>query len=244
MISIVIHCRVLKFQIQLIRSSWNGTFSSWPIQLSIWNLIWPHEETLAVSSGEKVSGVRFWVSKKIFNPIPICRFLGYTRNGVHYPPTAHSYLFSELVLKRNVGPYLTRRFLPSITIVAMAFLGFWVPLPIRTPLLVTSFLSIFWRVANSDIDVPYVYALQVWNIGCALFVLAAIVVYVVSLNETFGLENSEKQKEEKRRKKKARFGIEPRRLVEFGSLDYISRGLFPLIFVIFNLAFAYYCLHL
>lgn len=126
----------------------------------------------------------------------------------------------------------------------MAFLGFWVPLPIRTPLLVTSFLSIFWRVANSDIDVPYVYALQVWNIGCALFVLATIVVYVVSLNETFGLENSEKKKEEKRRKKKARFGIEPRRLVEFGSLDYVSRGLFPFIFIIFNLAFVYYCLHL
>jgi len=73
----------------------------------------------------------------------------------------------------------------------MTFMGFWIPTtvsPARTSLSITALLALITQQIQSDLNVSYVYALQVWNIVCIMFVFAgllefAIALYVMHMNQ-------------------------------------------------------------
>lgn len=78
-----------------------------------------------------------------------------------------SCLYGEITLKRNIGNYLIKRFIPSMVIVLMSFCGFWIPTtvsPARTSIPITALLALITQQIQSDLNVSYVYALQIWNI--------------------------------------------------------------------------------
>ena len=66
----------------------------------------------------------------------------------------------------------------------MTFLGFWIPTqisPTRTLLPITALLALITQQIQSDLNVSYIYALQVWNIVCVLFVFANLLEYAIAL---------------------------------------------------------------
>lgn len=95
-----------------------------------------------------------------------------------------SCLYGAIVLKRNMGNYLIKRLIPSFIIVSMSMLGFWIPTqvsPTRTILPITALLALITQQIQSNLNVSYVYALQVWNIVCILFVFANLLEYAIAL---------------------------------------------------------------
>src|SRR5699024_1079925 len=105
-----------------------------------------------------------------------------------------SCLYGEIVFKRNIGNYLIKRFIPSFIIVTMTFIGFWIPTtvsPARTSLPITALLALITQQIQSDLNVSYVYALQVWNIVCIIFVFANLLEFAIAL---YAMHMSQKRK--------------------------------------------------
>lgn len=95
-----------------------------------------------------------------------------------------SCLYGKIVFKRNIGNYLIKRFIPSFIIVVMTFIGFWIPTtvsPSRTTLPITGLLAMITQQIQSDLSVSYVYALQVWNIVCIIFIFANLLEFAISI---------------------------------------------------------------
>ena len=88
------------------------------------------------------------------------------------------------MVKRNIGNYLIKRFIPSFIIVTMTFIGFWIPTaisPARTTIPITALLALVTQQIQSDLNVSYVYALQVWNIVSIIFVFANLLEFAIAL---------------------------------------------------------------
>ncbi len=91
-------------------------------------------------------------------------------------------------MKRNIGNYLIKRFVPSFLIVIMTFIGFWIPTsipPARVALIITSLLSLIAQQIQAELNVSYVYALEVWTIMCIIFVFATLIEYAVAISWPF-----------------------------------------------------------
>lgn len=95
-----------------------------------------------------------------------------------------SCLYGEIIFKRNIGNYLIKRFIPSFFIVLMSFCGFWIPTtvsPARTSIPITALLALITQQIQSDLNVSYVYALQIWNIVSIIFVFCALLEFAIAL---------------------------------------------------------------
>lgn len=95
-----------------------------------------------------------------------------------------SCLYGQIVFRRNIGNYMIKRFIPSFIIVVMTFLGFWIPTsvsPARISLSVTALLALITQQIQSDLNVSYVYSLQIWNIVCIIFVFATLCEFSIAL---------------------------------------------------------------
>lgn len=105
-----------------------------------------------------------------------------------------SCLYASIVFRRNIGNYLIRRFIPSFMIVILNFLGFWIPTtvsPARVSLSVTALLALITQQIQSELNVSYVYSLQVWNTVCIIFVFASLCEFALAL---FNLHMVQKRK--------------------------------------------------
>lgn len=97
---------------------------------------------------------------------------------------AFACLYGELEFRRNIGNYMIKRIIPSFIIVIITFIGFWIPTtPARTSLPITALLALITQQIQSDLSVSYVYALQVWNIVCIVFVFANLLEFSLALYE-------------------------------------------------------------
>src|SRR6218665_3577042 len=95
-------------------------------------------------------------------------------------------LYGEIHFKRNTGNYLIKRFIPSFIIVIMTFIGYWIPTtmaPARTSLQITALLALMTQQIQSDLNVSYIYALQVWTLVCITFVFANLVAFAFALGD-------------------------------------------------------------
>lgn len=107
---------------------------------------------------------------------------------------AFSCLYGEIGFKRNIGNYMIKRFIPSFIIVVITFIGFWIPTtPARASIPITALLALITQQIQSDLSVSYVYALQVWNIMCIIFVFANLLEFSIALYDMH-MDDKEKVK--------------------------------------------------
>jgi hypothetical protein len=66
----------------------------------------------------------------------------------------------------------------------MSFAGFWIPTsssPARVTLIVTTLLSLIAQQIQNELNISYIYALEVWTIVCMSFVFAVLIEYVLAI---------------------------------------------------------------
>ncbi|XP_067141018.1 glycine receptor subunit alpha-2-like [Centruroides vittatus] len=92
-------------------------------------------------------------------------------------------------LRRRTGYYTINVYVPSILIVGMSMLTFWIPpeaVPARVTLGVTSLLTIVTKQYQASLpSVSYIVAMNVWMSSCIAFVFCSLLEYalVVSLKK-------------------------------------------------------------
>ncbi|XP_018011309.2 glycine receptor subunit alpha-2-like, partial [Hyalella azteca] len=97
----------------------------------------------------------------------------------------YSCLVAEFSLQRSIGFYLVQLYLPTILIVVISWVGFWMDVdsvPGRTTLGVTTLLAMSTK--SSDIQeglpqVSYVKAIDVWMGACTAFVFCALLEFTL-----------------------------------------------------------------
>lgn len=91
---------------------------------------------------------------------------------------------AKMYLTRNVGSFLVKRYIPSFLIVIMTFIGFWLPTsvyPARVSLAITALLALITQEIQSELNVSYVYALEIWTIMCIAFVFGTLIEYAFAI---------------------------------------------------------------
>ncbi|KAH9426093.1 hypothetical protein DERP_007033 [Dermatophagoides pteronyssinus] len=176
---------------------------------------------------------------------------------------SYSCLYGSIVFKRNIGKYVIKRLVPSFIIVIITFIGFWIPTnisPARTALPITALLALITQQIQSDLNVSYVYALQIWNIVCIIFVFAnllefAIALYMIHCDQelkskkqdppsTLTMWNDGKdntgngqQQQQHRPTLKRRMSQHFQTTTRHAQIDVYARYIFPLLFFLFILTF-------
>uniref|UniRef100_A0A8C6TLN2 Glycine receptor, alpha 4a n=1 Tax=Neogobius melanostomus TaxID=47308 RepID=A0A8C6TLN2_9GOBI len=163
-------------------------------------------------------------------------------------------------LERQMGYYLIQMYIPSLLIVILSWVSFWINMdaaPARVGLGITTVLTMTTQSSGSRASLPkvsYVKAIDIWMAVCLLFVFAALLEYA-AVNFV-----SRQHKEFIRLRKRQRQGdysrgvncvlpaasSPPVTMCDGGMLhkrfvdrakriDTISRAVFPLSFLIFNI---------
>ncbi|XP_060084024.1 glycine receptor subunit alphaZ1-like isoform X2 [Ylistrum balloti] len=157
-------------------------------------------------------------------------------------------------LKRNTGYYVIQVFVPSILIVILSWVSFWIDIdstPARISLGVLTVLTMTTQSSGARSQLPrvsYVKAIDVWMATCLFFVFGALIEFACA-NVTFrgkkkvnGLHaTAQESGDGAPNKSKLRFFKkcdDPKRRARY--IDKFSRVLFPLAFIIFNLIFWMY----
>ncbi|XP_021364037.1 glycine receptor subunit alpha-4-like isoform X2 [Mizuhopecten yessoensis] len=173
-----------------------------------------------------------------------------------------SCLEAKLHLTRNNGYYIAQIFIPSILIVALSWVSFWVDAeatPARVSLGVLTVLTITTQSSGARSALPrvsYIKAIDVWMSTCLIFVFASLLEYAcvnVLTRKRRSRMMSALQLEPDGMlvtKSLPATNIRKSGMVVFGHskkakmVDKISRVTFPATFVIFNVGFwTYFKLH-
>ncbi|XP_048772300.2 glycine receptor subunit alpha-2-like isoform X1 [Ostrea edulis] len=160
-------------------------------------------------------------------------------------------LLLELRFERNTGYYISQIFIPSILIVVLSWVSFWVDIdaiPARVSLGVLTVLTMTTQSSGARSALPrvsYIKAIDVWMAVCLTFVFMALLEFayinVVSRRKSRPVStNSQCQMVLKK-------GMSPSPMmpilkhIDFKKrarhVDKIARVMFPLIFFLFNIGF-------
>ncbi|CAG2166471.1 unnamed protein product, partial [Oppiella nova] len=178
----------------------------------------------------------------------------------------YSCLKAEFYLQRALGYHLVQSYLPTILIVVISWVSFWLDveaIPARITLGVTTLLTISSKGAGIQSNLPpvsYAKAIDVWMGACTTFVFAALLEFTL-VNYLWRISSTKPNTDCPRRK-----GIEAQECnkkpfciisdgngipdyqtsgADIGSrtsgtperIDIISRVMFPMIFLVFNLIY-------
>ncbi|XP_060600727.1 glycine receptor subunit alpha-2-like isoform X1 [Ruditapes philippinarum] len=178
----------------------------------------------------------------------------------------HSCLQADFHLVRNIGYYVIQMYVPSLLIVMLSWLSFWLnvnSIPGRVTLGVLSVLTISTQSTSVNASLPrvsYTKAIDVWMATCLVFVFAALIEFAVvnvlsqkvpgrrfSLATLFLIQGEKEEKEQTTVDQDGRVSLErqPRSNVVLCSayLDIASRVMFPAAFGIFNMIYWIYYLN-
>ena len=170
---------------------------------------------------------------------------------------SYSCVRARLTMFRNVSYYLIRHYGPTLLLVITSFVGFWIPpagYPARVAIIVTPLLSLVTKQTqiSHEINVSYVVALHIWMIFNIFFVFmclieyALVIVHCHIINDKSILGNTRSHSIFKTRISHyiSRILIKIYGHVDYeqnpldrNKVDYISRLVFPLIYLIFLLIF-------
>jgi len=152
---------------------------------------------------------------------------------------SYSCLRLDFSFIRESSNYISRFFIPSINLVVMSWLAFWLdPVTAATPrllLALSSQLGMMFLAGYVDqlhAPVSYTTAMDVWMGVCVTFVFAALleVVLVASVGGRKSQDSPDSLKEA------PRAGL--LRLLAGGNrVDALCRALYPLAFIVFNIAY-------
>ncbi|XP_076046138.1 glycine receptor subunit alpha-2-like [Oratosquilla oratoria] len=97
----------------------------------------------------------------------------------------YSCLVALITLKRNIGFHLVQSYLPTILIVVISWVGFWMDtdsVPARTTLGVTTLLTVSNQASETQMKIPqvsYIKALDIWMGVCTAFIFAALLEFTI-----------------------------------------------------------------
>lgn len=95
----------------------------------------------------------------------------------------YSCLVAEFYLHRSIGFHLIQSYLPSILIVSISWVSFWMDVdcvPARVTLGVITLLTVSSQVSGTSVpQTSYVKAIDVWMGVCTAFVFAALVEFTL-----------------------------------------------------------------
>uniref|UniRef100_A0A672HWN0 Glycine receptor subunit alpha-4-like n=1 Tax=Salarias fasciatus TaxID=181472 RepID=A0A672HWN0_SALFA len=168
-------------------------------------------------------------------------------------------------LERQMGYYLIQMYIPSLLIVILSWVSFWINMdaaPARVGLGITTVLTMTTQSSGSRASLPkvsYVKAIDIWMAVCLLFVFAALLEYAavnfVSRQHKEFIRLRKKQRQQRIVSTKDGTAVEGatvftppppvtmydgevlhKRFVDRAKrIDTISRAVFPLSFLIFNI---------
>ncbi|XP_078716924.1 glycine receptor subunit alpha-2-like [Lampetra fluviatilis] len=162
-----------------------------------------------------------------------------------YSTGSFSCIFAKFTLHREMGFYLIQLYVPSILIVILSWVSFWINMeaaPARVALGITTVLTLTTQSTGARASLPkvsYIKAVDIWMATCLLFVFAALLEYAavnVTSRQSQGFMKKgrrsqkpiDQETEEKNRKKFVACAQ---------TIDNISRLFFPISFLIFNVIY-------
>ncbi|XP_019637249.1 PREDICTED: glycine receptor subunit alpha-3-like [Branchiostoma belcheri] len=160
---------------------------------------------------------------------------------------------ADFLLERRIGYFLIQIYLPSILIVIISWVSFWIhseSAPARVALAITTVLTLTTHSATTTRAamprVSYITDMDIWMAACQTFVFAALLEYAI-VNH---ISRQDKRLMKKLRHKKRNdpcsgdggLRLEAKRLAirRSHAVDRASRVVFPLAFLIFNLFYWLY----
>ncbi|XP_060083942.1 glycine receptor subunit alpha-2-like [Ylistrum balloti] len=178
---------------------------------------------------------------------------------VTYAGVNYTCITMSLKLSRNYGYYMIQVFIPSILIVFLSWVSFWLNIeavPARISLGLLTVLTMTTQSSGARATLPrvsYVKAIDVWMSICLLFVFAALIEFAY-VNVLARVEQRRRQtirskgpppideengkgEESSGPQKMGKFFKDALRRERARNVDKLSRIIFPLIFGIFNLCF-------
>jgi len=126
----------------------------------------------------------------------------------------------------------------------MSFIGFWIPTsssPARVSLAVTALLSLIAQQIQTELNVSYIHAMEVWAIMCISFVFATLIEYALAISCQRITTNRDMNHMNKNKYSKF-IGIKigPNNSI----VDMVSRYFFPVVFIASVLIYCVvYCLN-
>lgn len=110
---------------------------------------------------------------------------------------------TKFLLQRQLGYYILQEFIPTVLIVALSWVGFWIDersVPARVSLGITTVLAIttlMFGIQSSLPRVGHVKAIDVYLLGNFLFVFAALIefAFICSYTKVFSLNKEDISKE-------------------------------------------------
>lgn len=187
----------------------------------------------------------------------------FTRHDCKQNYTAGQYPCLEVrfVLRRDIGFFLIQVYVPSILIVILSWVSFWINIessPARVSIGLLTVLTTTTMSAGARASLPrvsYIKAIDVWMIICLIFVFASLIEYaVVNVMSRKKPKQKNKQKGSRRCLKCLEMGKKTKsyNCLECESslnkpesdgkkkarhIDKLSRQCFPLAFVFFNIIY-------
>lgn len=160
-------------------------------------------------------------------------------------------LLVELKFERNTGYYISQIFIPSILIVMLSWVSFWVDIdatPARVSLGVLTVLTMTTQSSGARSALPrvsYIKAIDVWMAVCLTFVFMALLEFAYI--NVVSRRNSKPIRTASQCDKALNKGTSPSpmmpilRHIDFikraRQVDKVARVVFPLIFFLFNIGF-------
>nr|XP_054755698.1 glycine receptor subunit alpha-4-like [Lytechinus pictus] len=92
---------------------------------------------------------------------------------------------AQFTMERTLGYYMLQAFIPSIALVMVSWVTFWIDVrasPARVGLGVTIILSVISKTNGVRLDIPpvsYLKAIDVWYTSCLLFVIGSLLEYAL-----------------------------------------------------------------
>ncbi|XP_056015552.1 glycine receptor subunit alpha-1-like isoform X2 [Ostrea edulis] len=167
----------------------------------------------------------------------------------------------DIHLMRNIGYYLTQTYIPSVLVVILSWVNFWLSVdavPARISLGLLTVLTMTTQSSNAVRGltvVSYVKAMDVWVFACLFFVFAGLLEFAwvnvsnrvesrrKSITDLPSLMNGHKTNSQrgdspKPKEGKEGFFFKPSKNREKArNIDRVSRILFPITFILFNTAY-------
>uniref|UniRef100_W5N105 Glycine receptor, alpha 1 n=1 Tax=Lepisosteus oculatus TaxID=7918 RepID=W5N105_LEPOC len=174
----------------------------------------------------------------------------------HYNTGKFTCIEARFHLERQMGYYLIQMYIPSLLIVILSWVSFWINMdaaPARVGLGITTVLTMTTQSSGSRASLPkvsYVKAIDIWMAVCLLFVFSALLEYAAV---NFIARQHKELLRFRRRRRHHKSGNNnnapasanpPEKTIEemrklFISrakrIDTVSRVAFPLVFLIFNI---------
>ncbi|XP_035221600.1 glycine receptor subunit alphaZ1-like isoform X2 [Stegodyphus dumicola] len=175
----------------------------------------------------------------------------------------YSCINATFLLNRRIGYFIINTYIPTVLIVFMSMLIFWIPpesAPARVSLGVTSLLTIITKQYQSTMpSVSYIVALNIWLSSCVAFVFCSLLEYALVLTLLKRKENEAKSitddqtegsagkeitnigtgNSERKSGKSAWINKHCHRFQNSPHLiDTVSKFVFPIAFIVFCIAYA------